>query len=147
MDPRNGTARIIFERVQEEKRKQSLSSRINDLLGRSNEAAQQREFPKAIAHLQAALTVDPANDKVLSRIQELRNLELKQKEAARLASVAGSEFQQGRLTEAFAHASEAISHDPDNFCTLGSCSTAFKAPRTDGRVNVRSMLKSCACAG
>ena len=113
-DPQNGTARIIFERIQDEKRKQSARPHIDELIRRSNEAAEQRKFPEAIAHLKSVLQIDPVNEKALARLQELRNLKVRFEEAAWMAGEAGKEFQDGRLTEAFAHASEAVAHDPDN---------------------------------
>jgi serine/threonine-protein kinase len=114
MDPQNGAARIIFERIQDQLRKQSVLPRIDDLLRRSNEAAEQRNFPDAIAHLETALRIDPSNQKVLARVQELRNLKAKREEAASLVDEASQGFRAGRLTDAFDRAADAVLLDPDN---------------------------------
>jgi serine/threonine protein kinase len=113
-DPQNGSARIIFERIQDEKRKQSLLPQVDDLLRRGNEAAEQRNLTEGITHLKTALQLDSTNQKVLARLQELRILKVRMEEAARLATEAGEEFQEEALTDAFAHASEAIALDPNN---------------------------------
>ena len=114
MDPQNGTARIIFERIQDEKRKQSVQSRIDDLLRLSHESAQQKNIPEAIAHTNAALKFDPHSEKALDHLRYLRNLSVKLQEAVTLVAESDKELQDGRLTDAFAHASDALSHDPDN---------------------------------
>lgn len=114
MDPRNGTARIIFERIQDQLRKQSVVPQIDELVLRGNEAAEQRRFPEAISHLEAAQRLDPSNEKILVRLQELRNLKAKREEAASLINEAGQGFRVGRLTDAFEHASNAVLLDPDN---------------------------------
>jgi len=114
MDPQNGTARIIFERAQTELQRLNVRPRIDDLLRRSNDVAEQRKISEAIDLLDSARKLDTANEKVLNRLQELRALKVRLEEAAKLVNEAGREFLDKRLTAAFEHVSEAVSLDPDN---------------------------------
>jgi serine/threonine-protein kinase len=114
MDPQNGTARVLFERIQEEQRKQSSQSRIDDLLRNANDAVEQKNLAEAIAQLNAAVRLDSSDERVQARLREVRNLKLKLEMADALISQAGAELNEGRLSEAFAHASEAVSHHPGN---------------------------------
>lgn len=114
IDPQNGTARIIFERIQQELRKQSMHPRVDELLRRSSQAAEQKNLPEAIHHLEAVLQIDSTNEKALIRLHELRGVKAKLDAAATLVSEADERLHAGRLTEAFARASEAVALDPDN---------------------------------
>ncbi len=114
LDPQNGTARIIFERAQEGMQRRSLRPRIEELLRRGNECAEQRKISDAIDLLESARKLDDSNEKVLARLQELRALKLRLEEAAALVSEADEELRGNRVTSAFEHASEAVSLDPDN---------------------------------
>jgi serine/threonine protein kinase len=114
MDPQNGSARITFERIQDEKRKQSVRLQIDDLVRRSRQAADQRKIAEAMALLKEAQKLDSSDEKVLANLQDLHQLKLKLEEAETLITEAGKEFHDGRLTAAFEHASDAVLHDPAN---------------------------------
>jgi eukaryotic-like serine/threonine-protein kinase len=114
LQPQNREARMLRERVQFEIHRRALKPRLDALVRRANEEAEQRNFSEAIKILESASKLDSADEQVKVRLQQVRAAKERNDRANQWVASAREEVRQKRLPSALEQAAEAVRSDPEH---------------------------------
>jgi len=114
LEPQNREARTLRERVQFEIHRRALRPRIEALVHRAIEEAEQRNFIEAIKILESASKLDSADEQVKVCLQQFRSAKERNDRANRWVASAREEVRQKRLATALGQAAEAVRADPEH---------------------------------
>jgi serine/threonine-protein kinase len=114
LDQSNAWARKWRGELRDMLRAQSVQLRVRQLLEKADAETAAGNEAAASENLKEALKLDPANDAVRKRIEEIRAARARAERAARLLESAREEMNRRALTRALEHASQAAESDPNS---------------------------------
>jgi serine/threonine protein kinase len=114
LDRSSKEARRLRERLRERSRIQAIRARIDALVREADERARHRDFTAALEKLNSAMLLDPGSPTLRSRLERIREEEERVRRADEAVSKGRRSLNEGDLTGAFAHFSEALAGDPGN---------------------------------
>jgi hypothetical protein len=114
LEPQNREARALREHVQLEVRRRTIQPRIKAWVSQGNEEAERRHFTEAIESFESAHKLDPADEQVKARLQQLRAAKERNDGANRWVASAREQVRQKRLATALGQAVEAVRADPEH---------------------------------
>jgi len=114
LDPENREARGLRERIHVSLHQRTIRPRVEGLIRRSDEEAEQRRFAQAIDLLSSAREFAGQDESIESRLRKLQSAKERDEKAQRLVISAKEELSRNLLTSAFDRISEAYRTDPEH---------------------------------
>jgi serine/threonine-protein kinase len=112
LDRSNPEARRLRERLRGRVHLQTLRPKIEALVREADERAGSRDFTSALEKLNSAMLLDPDSPTLRSRLERIRGEEERVRRADEAVSRGRRSIEEGDLTGAFKHFSEALETDP-----------------------------------
>jgi serine/threonine protein kinase/predicted Zn-dependent protease len=112
LDRSNKEARQLNEHLRERVRLQTVRPKIDALVREAEERANSRDFAAAVEKLNSAMRLDPGSPTLRSRLEQIKEGEDRAKRGDDAISRGRRSLNEGDLTGAFTHLSEAVETDP-----------------------------------
>lgn len=114
LDRTNKEVRRLKDHVRERARARAMRPRIEELLNEAAERVRSRDFTAAADRLNSAIQLDPVNSSLRSRLERIKEDGNRARRVDEAIARGRRSLNEGDLTGAFAHVSEAVESEPEH---------------------------------